>query len=207
MLNNYRKLSNGVIEQIIKYPFIYDENYIKSCIKTTEDLNYLRYGHMCGTIGHIPSSILDIGYGTGDFLKICNKKIKKCYGNDISGHSLPENIEFLTFEELMNVNVDVITFFDCLEHFNDISFVKNLKAKYIVISLPNCHYFSDEWFETWKHRKPNEHLWHFNEKSLSQFMNEMGFNTLNLSNIEDILRINNETYSNILTGIFINDKW
>jgi hypothetical protein len=41
----------------------------------------------------------------------------------------------------------------------DIEFVKDLKCHYVCISLPWCHYFSDEWFETWKHRKPNEHLW------------------------------------------------
>jgi len=203
MLENYRKLENGVIEQIKKEEFLYDEEYIQRCILTTDDMHYLRYGYMHGVIGHKLNSILDIGYGDAGFLKVCQKNIKECYGNDISGHPLPENIKFLTFEQSIDIEVDVITFFDCLEHFHDISFVKNLKAKYIVISLPNCHYFSDEWFEKWKHRKPNEHLWHFNEESLKNFMNEMGYDTLNISNIEDMLRVSNKIESNILSGIFI----
>ena len=206
MLENYRKLENGVIEQIKKEEFLYDEEYIKKCILTTEDMHYLRYGYMCGVIGHKPNSILDMGYGDAGFLKVCNKNIKECYGNDINGHLLPEDIKFLTFEQSIDIEVEVITFFDCLEHFHGISFVKNLKATYIVVSLPNCHYFSDEWFENWKHRKPNEHLWHFNEKSLQNFMGEMGYSTLDISNIEDILRVSTLPYSNILTGVFIKNK-
>ena len=89
-----------------------------------------------------------------------------------------------------------------LEHFEDISFVKDLPCSYVCISLPWCHYFSDEWFENWKHRRPDEHLWHFNRNSLNEFMQECGFESIATSNIEDIIRKNNEQYSNILTGIF-----
>jgi hypothetical protein len=73
------------------------------------------------------------------------------------------------------------------------------------VSLPNCHYFSDEWFETWKHRRPNEHLWHFNETSLINFMNEIGYSKVNICNIEDTIRKHSHDYSNILTGIFKKD--
>ena len=66
---------------------------------------------------------------------------------------------------MFNQFYDIITFYDSLEHFEEIEFVKKLKCNYICISVPNCHYKNDEWFRNWKHRKPNEHLWHFNSKS------------------------------------------
>lgn len=205
MIDNYEILPNGVIKQINHEKFIYDYQYIENYIKNrviSDDINFLRYGYICGVIGGKPNSILDIGYGDGGFLKICKKTINNCYGSDISNYPLPEGIIFLSFEDIFNMDFEIITFFDCLEHFEDLSFVSKLNCKYIAISVPNCHYFSDEWFISWKHRKPNEHLFHFNDTSLPKFMTEMGFKTLNISNIEDIIRINNKPHSNILTGIF-----
>ena len=96
----------------------------------------------------------------------------------------------------------MITFFDSLEHFEDIEFVKDLKCSYICISVPECHYYDDEWFENWKHRRPNEHLWHFNHGSLVKFMYRMGYILISGSNIEDTIRKNNKEESNILTCIF-----
>ena len=54
----------------------------------------------------------------------------------------------------------------------------------------------------WKHRRPDEHLWHFNEKSIEKFFNEMGYDMLYHSNVEDIIRISNDEHQNILTCIF-----
>ena len=54
----------------------------------------------------------------------------------------------------------------------------------------------------WKHRRPDEHLWHFNEKSIEKFFNEMGYDIVDYSNVEDMIRITKEEYPNILTCIF-----
>ena len=98
---------------------------------------------------------------------------------------------------------DVITFFDSLEHFEDIEFVKDLKCRVVCISVPYCHNKSDEWFENWKHRRPNEHLWHFDKDSLVKFMERMGFVLCSYSNLEDTIRKNpDQEEPNILTCIF-----
>jgi hypothetical protein len=96
----------------------------------------------------------------------------------------------------------VISFFDVLEHFEEIDFVKDLDCNYVYISLPWCHNFSEEWFMDWKHRRPDEHLWHFNEKSIENFFNEMGYDMVDYSNVEDLIRVSGEEYPNILTCIF-----
>ena len=97
-------------------------------------------------------------------------------------------------------------FFDSLEHtVNPKSIIESLNTKYIFISLPWCHYDSKgtEWFMNWKHRKPNEHLHHYNDKSLSNFMNSCGYETISLDNIEDVVRIRyDEKMPNILSGAF-----
>ena len=81
--------------------------------------------------------------------------------------------------------------------------LNKLNCKYIFISLPWCHYFNDEWFNKWYHRRENEHLYHFNDKALINFFKENGYDNIYISNFEDNIRKNNENYPNILSGIFV----
>ncbi len=205
-MENYKILNNGVIHQYKLFSKLkeYNKDYINSRYNSYGEkglqMAYLRLGHLLGVLGKIPKSILDIGYGNGDFLKVSQKIIPNCYGNDISNYPTPDNVEFV--ENIKEKHFDVITFFDVLEHFENIEFVKDLKCNYIMISVPNCHFFSEEWFENWKHRRPDEHIFHFNEKSLNNYFKEMGFVKISYSNIEDIIRIPVDNNSNILTAIF-----
>lgn len=204
MTQNYEKLPNGVIKQINREPFNYGFNYSNNYNNLGElgtRMGYLRVGHLIGSLGFIPNTILDVGYGNGDFLKAASNIIPNCYGSDVSNsYPLPDKIKFI--DNIFNFESDVITFYDVLEHFDDIYEIKNLKTNYIVVSLPDCHHFSDDWFKSWKHRKPNEHLWHFNKQALTNFMKEIGYEVINLTNIEDSIRKIDENYSNILTGVF-----
>jgi hypothetical protein len=149
---------------------------------------------------------MDVGYGNGDFLLCCKDSIKHLYGNDIQpAYPLPAGISFV--EDIAKQEVEVITFFDSLEHFPDIEFVKDLKCSYAVISLPWCvNGLDDNWFENWKHRKPDEHLYHFTEKSLESFMKRQGFEMINFCNIEDKVRQDKNLSPNILTACFKNIK-
>ena len=201
MLENYEKDHNGIIKQIKYKPFQYNEEYsnIYNSYGTNDVMSHLRLGYIIGSIGKEPESILDIGYGNGSFLKLASEKYK-CFGHDISNYPTPENVKFVN--DIFNEQFDVICFFDVLEHYADPYFIKDLNCNYIVISLPECHYFSDDWFKNWKHRREDEHLWHFNKESLISFFNYNGYSLINTSNIEDVVRKHNHPYSNILTGTF-----
>jgi hypothetical protein len=203
MLDNYKMLKSGVIKQIdvvnqVDYNLEYVSNSYDSYGEKVNYISFLRLGYLLGVINEIPNSILDIGYGNGAFLKACKNVIKNCYGNDISDYNLPADVNFI--DDIFIDYYDVITFFDSLEHFHDIEFVKKLKCKYILISVPCCHYYSDDWFKNWKHRRPDEHIFHFNENSLNDFMIDCGFEKMSISFVEDTIRKGEE--KNILTGIF-----
>jgi hypothetical protein len=203
MLENYKINKYGVIEQIQKNKFDYDKAYGDRYTNfTTKNIENLRLGYIIGSIGKIPSSLMDIGYGNGDFLNNCVGLIKELYGNDVEpAYPLSENVTFVS--DITEQEVEVITFFDSLEHFHDIEFVKELKTKYVIISLPWCKLdYDDEWFLNWKHRKPNEHLYHFNEVSLENFMNHQGFEMINFCNLEDNIRVDKTLNPNILTACF-----
>jgi hypothetical protein len=163
-------------------------------------MSHLRLGYIIGTLGFVPNSILDVGYGNGSFLKTSNQIIPNCFGYDVSGVDLPDNIAVV--DNLFGSHYDVITFFDSLEHFEDIYFLNKLDCDYLCISVPWCHNFDDEWFENWKHRRPDEHLWHFNVDTLRKFLESQNYEYINHTNIEDCIRKTEYTYPNILTAMF-----
>ena len=202
MLDNYEKDLNGVIKQINCTPFSYDYSYADNynTLPTNDIMSHLRLGYVVGSLGKMPESILDVGYGNGAFLNLA-KNSTTCYGHDISQYPIPEGVSFV--ENILENYYEVISFFDVIEHFSNPYFLKDLNCKYIVCSLPHCHNFSDEWFRSWKHRKPNEHLWHFNEESLVKFFDVQGYSKINTSNFEDVVRKTKEEYSNILSGVFL----
>ena len=204
MLKNYIETPNGVIKQIDRVPFVYGADYTKGYDKygiEKTNMSYLRLGYIIGAIGGVPNKLLDVGYGQGHFLNIAKDIIFNCFGNDITNECpLPEKCVFV--DDIYNDTYDIVTFFDTLEHFNDIYEIKNLKTKYIAISMPWCNYKGDEWFESWKHRRPDEHLWFFNDHSLTNFMTEVGYERINTCNIEDTIRKDNNNNPNILAGIF-----
>lgn len=203
-LTNYERLENGIIKQkVVKkidYSYSYSNKY-NSYGEQSNYLSYLRLGVLLGTIKTIPNSILDVGYGNGSFLKSAQNIIKKCGGFDISNYPVPEGV---IRETDMFTYYNVVCFFDSLEHFDDIYILNKLNCEYVFISVPWCHYFSDEWFLKWYHRRPNEHLWHFNDKSLVNFFEENGFEKIYIGNFEDTIRKNDFSYMypNILSAVF-----
>lgn len=205
MLKNYIRLGTGVIKQVkLNKKITYDKQYIidryDSYGALGPQMAYLRLGYILGTLKQKPTTILDVGYGNGDFLRACLNSIKHCYGNDVSGYDLPEGVNFV--DDILAGAYDVITFFDVLEHFEDINFVSKLNAKFIVVSVPWCHYKSDKWFEGWKHRREDEHLYHFSAEALISFFERSGFRVLNYCDIEDCIRKGHTELPNILTATF-----
>jgi hypothetical protein len=208
MLKNYSKNKDGLVYQITKNPIQYNQEYVEkrydSYGELTNYMSHLRFGYLSGVIKEKINSILDVGYGNGSFLKVCKKTIPNCYGYDVTNYQLPDGVEFV--DNWIESETDVTTFFDVIEHLEDPYIVKNLKTKYIIISVPWCHYDSDEWFENWKHRRPNEHLWHFNGNSMKNFADSIGFELIHHSNIEDNIRGSLNKKENILTVCLKNKK-
>jgi SAM-dependent methyltransferase len=205
-MNNYETLPNGVIKQKTVKKITYDYNYSNKYNQYGENgnyLSYLRYGVLLGVLQKTPTSIVDVGYGNGSFLNVCKKNINNVYGCDISDYPVPEGCKKIEFKDISNV--DVTCFFDSLEHFDDITVIKELDTKYIFISVPWCHNLSETWFMNWYHRRENEHLYHFNDESIVKFFDENGYDCIYKGCFEDIIRKNNALgeLSNILSCVFI----
>lgn len=195
----------GVVNQLDHRPFVYDEKYSDTYNKPEYKENALilqamRFAFAQTAHGRKVQSILDCGYGAGDFIDFAKKHVPYVYGYDITGVPL---IGAYSMPEI--VKADVICFWDCLEHFPDISFVKDLPHETIALSLPYCHIVTEGvgWFENkYHHIKPDEHVHHFSEISLRNIMDHYGWRTVAISDHEDIIRKSKHGLQNILSMAF-----
>jgi hypothetical protein len=202
---HYEVDEHGVINQTDPKPFIYDKEYSRiydtpEYQQQSDILQALRLGFVKGCHGKRIRSLLDCGYGNGAFMKFAKQHIPYVYGLDVTNTPIQDCYIVPEF-----INADVITFFDSLEHIHDLSFLKSLNCETIIISLPYCHFIvqGKDWFDNnYKHRKPDEHLHHFNEYSLSNVMAANGFEKIAVSAHEDIVRKPKDTLQNILSMAF-----
>jgi hypothetical protein len=201
MIEGYTTEKFGVIKKIEPCKFDYGSAYQKILLGRGEGnmrMAYLRYGYLAGTLGRTPGSSLDVGYGDGAFLSVCTAlKHTECYGNELDPQGLPAGCTFVT--DITSKLFDVICFFDSLEHFEDISFLERLQCNHIYVSIPNCVYLSDEWFQNWFHRKPEQHIRHFNYQSMTKLLASYRYELMAYSYIESMIR---ESGTDILTMIF-----
>lgn len=206
--NEYTIGEDEVIHLVNPKPFEYNEEYIRERYDSygwqTTAMSLLRLHFIRDFMNIFDKSVLDVGYGNSNFLETCNRHNMWPHGYDVSGYPLGKGI--VQVDNMFDRHYDLITFFDSLEHFEDISFVEDLDCKYICISVPWCHYPKDAnlgWFETWKHLRPDEHLHHFTRRGLEQFMATMGYSMLEYNNIEDLIRGKGHMgMPNILTAFF-----
>lgn len=214
----YAIYHTGHIEQISPRKYIYDSTYTSTYNKPeyenkTDVINALRLGFVIGTNGGTPDQIIEMGYGTGSFMKKARELINTVSGYDISGVPVPADCNNISvdgkpvFDRHYNKNT-VVCFFDCLEHVPLKTLRKWLRqiriCNYkVCISLPNCDYEKKglDWFtHEYPHRKPNEHLRHFTKGSLTKFMRTYYFKPVAFSYHEDLVR---KRYpENILTMTF-----
>jgi hypothetical protein len=198
---------DGVLQQvnpeIIKYDFDYILDRYGNIPDKRANMSHLRFAYMMGCIGK-PYKLLEIGYGAGDFIKLCADSGIECLGHDITGIPTPQGVQYT---ESIYDHVDVVCMFDVLEHFEDINFIKNLNTQFVYVSVPNCSMPNDLGYLTYAypHLRPNEHLHHFNAESLVKHFRRNGYILKAMSNVEDIIRKRPNIDINIISAIFVKE--
>lgn len=172
----------GYIKPQVSFDSIYDQAYWDKYVKYEKTdlgrkLDYKRVKFLCENIDRKISdySILDVGIGSGSFLKWLNSNedVKRIYGHDINKIAkewLVNHKMFLSDE----TEIDIMTFWDSLEHIpNPTDFITAYKPKYVFMSLPIFRDYKH--IINSKHFRPHEHIWYFTEEGLLDLFEDIGY--------------------------------
>ncbi len=188
---------------------VYDIEYVRqrydSIPEIVHEMSFLRSGFIKGVVGDY-KSILDVGYGNGDFLRtqrLWNLHNVMRFGTDISGYPIPEACTFLSWEQLPACHFDVACFFDSFEHVPDHKFMEWLNANWLVFTIPWFHMeLGLDWFRQWKHRRPGEHIHHFYPDSLTRMLGHYGYRFVASQDLEDGIRRVRNGHENTFTAVY-----
>ena len=125
-------------------------------------------------------TILDVGAGTGDFLKVCKNNSWEVLGTEpnLNARKIAEQKGVLIREDLSKLNTkkfDVITLWHVLEHVENLQdYIKSLKGLLknngrIIVAVPNFKSFDANYYkDIWAAFDVPRHLWHFSQTSIAK---------------------------------------
>ena len=134
-------------------------------------------------------TILDVGCGTGDFLKVCqnhNWQVTAIEPNQDARKLAEEKLNSTILDDLLKLNqenqFDIITLWHVLEHVPNLEeYIVQLKKLLkptgrLIIAVPNHKCYDAQYYKSfWAAYDVPRHLWHFSPKSI-----EMLFQKINL---------------------------
>ena len=134
-----------------------------------------------------PGQMVDVGSGTGDFLRALNNNGWNAFGVEPSptARKIAENANVLHIsglKDLKDTTQDVITFWHSLEHVYDLEETLNqakraLKTKgYLIVACPNYMSWDAKYYKkNWAAWDVPRHLRHFSPNSLNLILRKKNF--------------------------------
>ena len=132
------------------------------------------------SISRPEKNILDIGAGTGDFLKVCKANLWNVFGTepDIEARNIAAKKGVLLHKDVSHFTdkkFEIITLWHVLEHVENldeyISTLERLLSKNgtLIIAVPNYKSYDANYYSKfWAAFDVPRHLWHFSETSISK---------------------------------------
>lgn len=132
----------------------------------------------------LKGNLLDVGAGTGSFLKAANKKGWKTVGIEPSAkakqNAVMKGVDFVeNLSEIANHSQDVITLWHVLEHIPNLEdYLFELKrilkpTGTIFIAVPNFKSFDATYYgKFWAAFDVPRHLWHFSKNAIQKLFSE-----------------------------------
>ncbi|PQJ79960.1 class I SAM-dependent methyltransferase [Polaribacter porphyrae] len=156
--------------------------------QTVKNITLKRKLKLINSFNTDSKNILDVGAGTGDFLKVCKNNSWNVFGTepDAGARNIAARKGIILQEDLSkiaNQKFDVITLWHVLEHVENlqeyIPTLNNLLSDTgkLIIAVPN--YKSDDaiyYGKFWAAFDVPRHLWHFSQTSISKLFAEVNMN-------------------------------
>ena len=180
-LSNYYK-SEDYISHTDSKKTVFDKIY--QTVKNITLKRKLRLINECllhqNSISRPEKNILDIGAGTGDFLKVCKVNLWNVFGiePDMEARNIAAKKGVLLHKDLSHFTdkkFEIITLWHVLEHVENleeyISTLEKLLSKNgtLIIAVPNYKSYDAKYYSKfWAAFDVPRHLWHFSETSISK---------------------------------------
>lgn len=145
--------------------------------KKSNDICQARWEFLARNVSFIDKILLDFGCGASAFGDWWQQEFPGIFSYD--PYFRPDH-------SFLEVDIDIITLWDSLEHMSRLDILPLIGAKYIFISLPVVDNVRD--ITTWKHFVPHEHLWYFTTKALERLFEKWGYELVEQSDFECLLR-------------------
>ena len=132
------------------------------------------------------NSVLDVGIGSGEFIK---KYKNKAFGYDINPYAIKilkqKNIYVDPYLDNLE-GIDGFTMWDVLEHIKnpDILLNKIPKTKIVIVSIPIFDNILK--VKQSKHYRPNEHYYYYTISGLINFFDQMKYTIIEVSDQESV---------------------
>jgi 2-polyprenyl-3-methyl-5-hydroxy-6-metoxy-1,4-benzoquinol methylase len=153
--------------------------------QSVKNITLKRKLKLINSFNNSSKNILDVGAGTGDFLKVCKDNSWNVFGTepDLGARNIAAKKGVNLQEDLSkfkNKKFDVITLWHVLEHVQNLqeylSELENLLSKNgrLIIAVPN--YKSDDanyYKQFWAAFDVPRHLWHFSQSSIAKLFSEV----------------------------------
>jgi len=138
------------------------------------------------SLGTSSKTILDIGAGTGEFLKVISKKGWTTQGIEpnTSARTIAKSkgVHLKNSITEITTKTDIITLWHVLEHLPDLDnqikgFTRQLKnSGFLIIAVPNYKsYDANKYKSHWAAYDVPRHLWHFSQKSITKIFKPYGY--------------------------------
>jgi ubiquinone/menaquinone biosynthesis C-methylase UbiE len=180
-LSNYYK-SEDYISHTDSKKTVFDKIY--QTVKNITLKRKLRLINECllhqNSISRPEKNILDIGAGTGDFLKVCKVNLWNVFGTepDMEARNIAAKKGVLLHKDVSHFTdkkFEIITLWHVLEHVENleeyISTLEKLLTKNgtLIIAVPNYKSYDANYYSKfWAAFDVPRHLWHFSEASISK---------------------------------------
>lgn len=161
--------------------FPYNEDYFQKYEKyAMTDLGFkITEARINFVARHWSGELVDVGVGSGQFIRA--RGGAKGFDVNPSGKQWLEQSGLWC--DIYNGHIcQALTFWDSLEHIEDIVSAVSRAKKFIFVSIPifeNCEHILRS-----KHFRKDEHFWYFTDEGFVRWMSEQGFDLLERNKME-----------------------